>query len=349
VSRRRWRWAYLLWLPVPALVGLIAYRHQAALVPALQVLSQVSVWWLGLSVAGIAAVYLCRATLFAIPLRLLGYSLPRFFLWSTALVATSIHQAIPSVGMSGYAVLTYSFHRRGIRLAQASLVVCLDALSNLAVFATVVLGGFAYAAMARARPGNSMLLGFLMVAVAAAVLGLLAAYVYRLQRDERGFTERVLRLKQGVGSLLRRSWPDEPVVRFLRGYYQGKAAIRANRGVFSRMLGLQCLAVCCDLGALYASFLAIGLTLPVWVLLMGLMASTAGLVMSGAPGGGGSFEAIMTAFLVGHGVGKVDAIAGVIVYRFVAFWLPLSASALLARHVWRARLWSADEADRANA
>ncbi len=113
---------------------------------------------------------------------------------------------------------------------------------------------------------------------------------------------------------------------FLREYYEGKRLIRGRRGMFSRMLGFQFLAVACDACALYMACLALDVTPPVWTVLMAFVVAMTGLAITGVPAGGGSFEAIMGTFFATHGFGPAQGIAAAVLYRIVAFWIPVALS-----------------------
>jgi uncharacterized protein (TIRG00374 family) len=137
-------------------------------------------------------------------------------------------------------------------------------------------------------------------------------------------------------------WPVVPaIVAFVaysnRGSLAGAFRLLGHASLW--WLGLAVLAV----GGVYVCrasvygvplTLALGVAPPVWAVCMAFVVSTAGLAVISAPGGMGGFEVIMTAFLASVGLDKAQAIAGVILYRLVAFWLPLILSAAL---LWQFR------------
>jgi uncharacterized protein (TIRG00374 family) len=325
-SRRAWRRARTwIWIVVPLAVGWLAFAHRDALVEAAGLIRQARLWWIAAGAGAIALVYLCRACVYAVPLGLFGYPAGRPFLWAVALTATAMHQLFPSGGASGYAFLAYAMTRRGVPAGQASLVALIDTLSYAAAVATLVVASLVDFAIGGVLhvPGLGLFFGAGLVIVA------LAAWIYVLQRDQRRFTGLVVRLTRRAGAWLGRHWRDEPVLRFLHEYYEGKRIIARRPAAFARMLAFQYLAIACDGAALYAVFLALGAAPDPWTVLMGFVVAMSGVAFIGVPGGGGSFEAIMSAFFAGRGVPVSQAIAAALLYRVVAFWLPVLASLIV--------------------
>jgi uncharacterized protein (TIRG00374 family) len=267
-------------------------------------------------------VYVARATAYRVPLHLLGYSVRRRFLWATALVASALHQVVPTAGASGYAFLTYALGRRGVSAGQAPLVALIDTLSYDAAMATVVVVSLVYLATTAAVP-VAPLLG---LAVPGLALVAVAAGAWWIQRDERRFVPLVLRWKDRAAALAGRRWPDEPVRRFLAQFTEGKRVIARHPWAFARMVGLQYLTVGCDVAALYLVFVALGHRPAPGIVVMGLVLAMAGVLAIAAPGGGGGFEVIMATFFSMHGMPSGEAVAATVLYRAVAFWLPVLAS-----------------------
>ncbi|PYM07411.1 MAG: hypothetical protein DMD82_05445 [Candidatus Rokuibacteriota bacterium] len=319
-NRGPFRW--LLWVIGPGVVASVAYANRGALAMAVRLMREAALWWLVPAILAIGGVYLCRAAVYSVALTVLGYSFTRPFLWSTALIATSLHQLVPAGGASGYAFLTFALHRWGVPGGQASLIALIDTLSYAVAVATLLLAGLVYPLTGGVRGA-----GDLPLALAPGILAVtLAAYVYFLQRDPRRFTGLAIALKNRLAAVVGRRWADAPIRNFFDEYYAGKAVIQSHPGAFYRMVGFQYLAVGCDAAALYVAFLALGQSPPVWVVFMGFVVAMATLAIVSVPGGGGSFEAVMSVFFTRYGVEPATAIAAAILYRLVAFWIPVVVS-----------------------
>jgi uncharacterized protein (TIRG00374 family) len=321
----------VIWAAVLVTVGAAAYRHRDTLVAAFALLTEARIGWLVPAALAIAGLYACRAAVYAVPLRLLGQRVPRRRLWTMAVVATSVHQLVPTGGASGYAFLTYAMHQSGVTGARAPLVALIDTLSHATALATLVLASLVYLLVGgTAVPG-----GLAATIVPGLVLVALAAWLYALQRDPERFGPAVLGLKDRVARVLGRRWSDAPVRKFLDEYYTSKDMVGRHPRAFVRMMTLQYVAIGLDVLALYLCLMAVGLRPHPWVPFMGLVIAMAGVEVVSVPGGGGSFEVILSAFIASRGLDGAAALAGTLLYRIVAFWLPVALSLVLLRRLRR--------------
>jgi uncharacterized protein (TIRG00374 family) len=274
---------------------------------------------LGAAVA-IAGVYVCRAGVYRAGLRTLGHFLNYPFLLGCACVATSLHQLVPAAGATGYVYLTYAFHRRGVATGGSSMVALLDTLSNALSVVTLLLITIVYLG-GSLSPREFLPAGLSGAMVTAAVL-----YLYYRQRDRARFTGSVLAVGARLARLLHRKWREESIRDFLDHYYEAKSIFRRRPASLLLMVALQYLALACDCLALWMVLHALDVAPQLWVVFLSLVVSMAGLAVATVPAGGGSFEVLMSGFLAANGTPLATAIAAAVLYRAVAFWLPLAAS-----------------------
>lgn len=90
------------------------------------------------------------------------------------------------------------------------------------------------------------------------------------------------------------------------------------------------LAIVCSIGitvsyvsVLWAASLSVGISLSVVDLFIAFIAGNAALTISPTPGGIGAVEASLTAVLVGISVSPSVALAGVLLFRLISYWLPI--------------------------
>jgi uncharacterized protein (TIRG00374 family) len=329
--RRSLRLARALWLAIPLVAGVVAYRHRLPLLEGLALLPQARVGWLALGAAMVGVIYLARANVYRVPLRVLDYSVRPRFLFAIAVVATTVHQLIPTAGASGYAFLTFALHRQGVSSGQASLVALIDTLSYAVAMATLVGGSLVYL-LGWAQVPTPVLRAGVLPALAIVAL---AVFVYVAQRRRDRLERLVMGGKHRLERLRGRRWADAPVRTFLAEYHRGKAVIVHRPGRFLQMLVLQYVAVGADAAALYLAFLALGMPPKPWTVFMGLVVAMTGGAVLGAPAGGGGFELIMTGFFAHQGVGESRAFAATLLYRLLAFWLPVAVSLIVLLWVRR--------------
>src|SRR5690349_5188083 len=275
-------------LAVPAAVGFVAWRNRHALGDAAALLLHARYPWLLVGAVAIAGVYGCRALVYGVPLELLKYSVPRSFLWQTALIATSLHQLFPIGGASGYAFLTWALHQRGVPSGEASLVALIDTLSYAAALATLVVAGASYLLAAGIIGSRSLVTSF----APGLLLVVLALGAYWLQRDAARCRRLVLAAARRVTRLVGVRSHTTGVEQFLDEYFRAKAILSRRPRAWAWMMSWQYVAVVCDASAVYAAFLALGALPRPWVVLLGFVLAMAGGAVASAPGGGGSFELI---------------------------------------------------------
>ncbi len=316
------RWTF--WGVVLGTVGAVAWSNRVAVAEAVRLLAHAHLGWLALALAAIGLLYLCRSFVYRVPLTLLGYTVPRAFLWEIAVIASATQQLVPSGGASAYAFLTYALHRRGVTAGRASLIALIDTISYAFAAATLVIIALIDIGLTGALKARALL-----AFAPGTVLAALAVWVYWRQRDRAGFIRLVLHLQKRMARLLRARWPEAPVRDFLEEYYRGKAVLARHPGAFLRMIGLQYLAVGADASAVYLTFVAVGADpSPVVIFLAFVLSMAAGTVVS-APAGGGSFELVMSATLVQHGMDSAHAVAGTLLFRLVSLWAPVVVSGVL--------------------
>src|SRR3989442_2242108 len=259
-----------------AVVGWVAWSNRRVLVDGVGLIGHAHAGWLVAAVGAVALLYLCRSLVYRVPLRLLGYTVPLTFLWEVAVIASAVQQLVPSSGASSYAFLTFALNRRGVSSGQASLIALIDTLSYAFAAATLAVISLAYIALT-----GTLDVKALIAFAPGAVLAAVAVWVYGPQRDKEDFLRLVLRLKKRVSSWLGATRSDAAVREFLEEYYRGKAVLLRHRRAFAKMSALQYLAPCADAGAVYLSFLALGLHPGLLVVFLGFILSmAAGTVVS---------------------------------------------------------------------
>jgi len=323
----------LFWLVVPAAVAWVAYTHRALVVDALHLLRRADVRWVLAGVLAVALLYGCRALVYRVPLRLLGYSAGLSFLWSTAVTTSALQQVLPAGPATGYAFLTYAMHQRGVPAGRASLVALIDTLSYALAVATLVITALVWLAVT----GNLHIAAFQTLFVAGVAFLAVGGWLYWLQRERQRLTPIVLRVGRRVVTWLGRRWREEPVHEYLEEFYRGKALIGRRPRAFIGMMGLQYVAVGCDAAVLYTSFVALGDWPRFWIVLLGFVVAMGGASAIGVPGGGGSFETLMAAFFITEGIPAASGIAATLLFRVLSFWLPVMVGALVIMRLRRRR------------
>ncbi|TQQ80960.1 flippase-like domain-containing protein [Halonotius terrestris] len=182
---------------------------------------------------------------------------------------------------------------------------------------------------------DSQLIGAAAIAVVTGVGVALAAR--SLWRRRRGVTAR---LTGGLARALawleshvpRISTPDRAALaRRVEGFVDDLEHIAADRRTLAAVLGYSLAGWLCQLLAFWAAFEAIGEPIPVTTALVAVPLASIALALP-LPGGAGGIESALVAILVGTPLASVTpavAVAGVVLFRGFAYWLPTTLGGLV--------------------
>lgn len=325
--RRHWRLALGL-LALGALVGVVVAERDE-LLKVWQTLKTANPLWIGAALLVQGLVYLCFASVYWRTLQLLGYHLRLMSLYGVAFVAIFLGRVFPVGGTSTFAFLLYQLRRRGIPDGTGAVAVTLDGLSYLIAFFALLTGGFVYLFTHGELSVNQVrIVAFISLAIIA-----LGMYVWGLSRDRTLLTSRAISIKDWLARLLRRNWGDMRVLAFIAEIYEGGALISRDRRGFVQLVVLHLSALLLDCVTLLVLFWSIGLWPHFSVVLLSYSLAYFLSTISSLPGGGGSFELTMTATMVTLGIDQPIALSVTLLYRLLAFWLPLLTSAVIYRRV----------------
>lgn len=322
-------WRLLLGLVfIGALIGVVV-TQRGELIEVGRILGMAHPGWLAAALLVQSLVYLCFAAVYWRSLHLLGYHVRLISLYGVAFVAIFLGRVFPAGGTSTFAFLLYQLRRRGIPDGTGAVAVTLDGLSYLIGFFILLSSGFIYLF----THGDLKVNQVLIVALLSMVILALGMYVWGLSRDRALLTRRALSIKNWLARLLRRNWGDTQVLSFIAELYEGGALISRDRFGFVQLVGLHVMALLFDCITLLLLFWAVGQWPHFSVVLLGYSLAYFLSTISSLPGGGGSFELTMTATMATLGVEHAMALSVTLLYRLLAFWMPLFISAVIYRRV----------------
>jgi glycosyltransferase 2 family protein len=310
-------------------LAFVVWTQRAELVEAARRLRDANWAWVAAAAGTQALVYLCFAAVYRRSLHLLGYHLRLRSLYGVAFVGVFLGRAFPVGGTSTFAFLLYQLRRRGIPDGTGAVAVTLDGLSYLAAFFVLLMGGFVYLF----THGELRLNQVLFVVLICLAIIMLGVYVWGLSRDRAALTRQALALKNRLASLFGRDWGDMSVLAFVAELYEGAALIGRDRTGFLQLVVLHLGALMLDCFTLLLLFWSLGEWPHFSVVLLSYSLAYFVSTLSSLPGGGATFEATMTVTMTALGVDAADALSVTLLYRLLAFWLPLVISALIFRRV----------------
>lgn len=314
-ARRRWTTVALRWMAAVTLVvlvgrlGGVGSAHVRAAVPVLAGVDPVAVAAVvGLEIVWVVALaQTSRNAVLALGGRLRLVQALRI-----SMAGFTLSRVVPGGGAAGGVFSLRELHRLGHPAALAASATVASWATSVAALGALLVGGLAVATVA---PGG-LPPASLPSAAAVLTLALAGAVVLAvLRRDgvRLAVAARLDRLRCRLPAGWRPRWSLGSVTAC------DPAALR-------RSLAWGGLAWTVDIAAMGAAFAVCGRPLTPGVLLLGYVAAT---LLNSAPeltpGWLGVFEAAQAATFTSLGVDAATAVAGVVLYRLLSFWLPTAA------------------------
>lgn len=325
--RRHWRIAVAIVIVIA--LGFAVWTQRAELVEAARRLREANWGWVVAAAATQSLVYLCFSAVYWRSLHLLGYHVRLFSLYGVAFVGVFLGRAFPVGGTSTFAFLLYQLRRRGIPDGTGAVAVTLDGLSYLVAFFVLLTAGFVYL-FTHGELRLNQALFVVVITLAIIVLGL---YVWGLSRDRAALTRQALGFKNRLGRVFGKDWGDMRVLAFVAELYEGASLIGRDRTGFVQLVAFHLGALLLDCCTLLLLFWSLGEWPHLSVVLLSYSLAYFVSTLSSLPGGGATFEATMTVTMTTLGVDAADALSVTLLYRLLAFWLPLVLSAIIFRRV----------------
>ena len=152
----------------------------------------------------------------------------------------------------------------------------------------------------------------------------LTGYAFYLYRHRARMRRRVSQVAGLINRLYRRERirPDH-IDEWLDHLFAGMRRMGTHRGAKRTAVAYSCMFWIFDLLCLYLVFLAFGYHVPLAALTVSYAVANAVGSLAPTPGGLGAVEGLLITLLVSFDVPSPQAIAVVLVYRLINFWLPI--------------------------
>jgi putative heme transporter len=329
-GRSRWRIAARAATVAILVAVVVVYRRY--LRESFDVLGNLRWKWFVLAVAAEAASILAFAFSRRRLLRAGGRQPSRRAMVAITCAGNAVSMSLPFAGTGLATVYSYrQFRRQGIDSATTGWTLAVSGIFSTSSLALLLVAGaiagrsiatavgFAGAAV-YLLPGAAVLLAVRYDRVRKALSQFLVRLAHGLNRLPSRWTARRAR-PPGPASPLGRMSTLEAFPARLEGFLDRIASISLPRRGYAEVFGLAVLNWLADCGALAFAILATGQPVPWHGLLLAYGAGAAVGSTGLTPGGFGLVELALAAALTAGGLGGSGALAAVIAYRLVNFWL----------------------------
>jgi uncharacterized protein (TIRG00374 family) len=287
----------------------------------LEYISRASYVLLLLAVALEVAALLGYANLFRYVLRVLDIRIRLREVLAITLSGLAVSHILSAGGVGGWVVTYNALMKRRVPHGIIFVAVAAQQFFNYVVLWFFFALAMLYLIVVR---GGDSVLGYLVGAVLIVLLLWLTFYGVYLYNHPTRLRLRVAQIARLVNRVMRREVIHE---RHIDGWIDnlliGMRRMTGHRGAFRTTLVLACAFWTFDMLCLWCTFAAFGYTMGLGHLLIGYVVAYSIGTLAPTPGGLGAVEGIMIALYISFGVPSAVAVAVVLIYRIINFWLPI--------------------------
>ena len=287
----------------------------------LDYISNASYVLLGLAVLLEIAALAGYANLFRYILRVLDIRMLLREVWAITLSGLAVSHILSAGGVGGWVVTYNALMKHKVPHGIIFVAIAAQQFFNYVVLWFFFALAIVYLILAR---GSDSIFGYLLgIGLIVLILWLTLYGVYLYNRPTR------LRLRATqIARLVNRLWRREVVKeRHIDGWIDnlliGMRRMVRHRGSFRTTALLACLFWLFDMLCLWCTFQAFGYTIGLGHLLVAYVVAYSIGTLAPTPGGLGAVEGLLIALFVSFGVPSAIAVAVVLVYRIINFWLPI--------------------------
>jgi glycosyltransferase 2 family protein len=286
-----------------------------------QYISHASYVLLGAAVALEIAALAGYANLFRYVLRVLDIHMLLREVWAITLSGLAVSHILSAGGVGGWVVTYNALMKHRVPHGIIFVAIAAQQFFNYVVLWFFFAIAMIYLILVR---GGDSIFGYLVGVVLIALILWLTLYGVYLYNHPTRLRRRAGQVAHLVNRLMRREVVHE---RHIDGWIDnlliGMRRMTSHRGSFRTTLVLACAFWFFDMLCLWCTFAAFGYTIGLGHLLVGYVVAYSIGTLAPTPGGLGAVEGIMIALYVSFGVPSAIAVAVVLVYRIINFWLPI--------------------------
>lgn len=287
----------------------------------LKYVSRASYFLLGVAVALEVAALAGYANLFRYVLRVLDIRMRLREVWAITLSGLAVSHILSAGGVGGWVVTYNALMKHKVPHGIIFVAIAAQQFFNYVVLWIFFALAMVYLIVTR---GSDSIFGYLVgIGLIVFILWLTfyGVYLYNHPTRLRLRAHQIARLVNRV--LRREAVKDHHIDGWIDNLLIGMRRMTGHRGSFRTTLVLACAFWFFDMLCLWCTFAAFGVTITIGHLLVGYVVAYSIGTLAPTPGGLGAVEGIMIALYVSFGVPSAVAVAVVLVYRIINFWLPI--------------------------
>jgi uncharacterized protein (TIRG00374 family) len=263
---------------------------------------------------------LAYANLTRFVLRVLDIRMRLYEVLSVTVGSLAVSHLLSAGGVGGWVVTYNALRRREVPHGLVFVAIAAQQFFNYIVLWGLFAISLVYLIVARGQSVGHYLAAIVLIGLLLWLTGY-GIYLYNHRTKMR---RRVAQLARLLNSVTRRETVQEAHIDdWLDHLFAGMRRMTSHPGAFQRTFFYACGYWFFDLICLYVTFLAFDYRIGIVYLVLGYIVAYAVGTLAPTPGGLGAVEGLMIALFVGFGVPSAIAVAVVLVYRLINFWLPI--------------------------
>jgi uncharacterized protein (TIRG00374 family) len=263
---------------------------------------------------------LAYANLTRFILRVLDIRLRLLEVLGITLSSLAVSHVLSAGGAGGWVVTYNALHKRGVPHGLIFVAIAAQQFFNYVVLWFVFALAMVYLVLGRGESVVAYLAGIVLIGLLLWLTGY-GVYLYNHRTKMRRRVSQVARL---LNRLLRREVVKESHIDgWLDNLFAGMRRMTTHRGAFRTTAVLACGFWFFDMLCLLAVFWAFGYAERFAPLVVAYVVAYSIGTLAPTPGGLGAVEGILIGLSVSFGVPSATAVAVVLVYRLINFWLPI--------------------------
>jgi uncharacterized protein (TIRG00374 family) len=285
-----------------------------------ELLSGASYWLLALAVALQVLALLGYANLTRFILKVLDVRMRLIEVLSITLSGLAVSHVLSAGGVGGWVVTYNALLKRQVPHGLIFVAIAAQQFFNYVVLWVLFAVAIAYLVIER---GQSIA-AYTAALVLIGLLLWLTGYGVYLYNHRTKMRRRVGQLARLANRIMRREVVQERHVDgWLDNLFTGMRRMTSHRGAFRLTALYACAYWFFDMLCLWATFLAFDYRIGLSTLAVGYVVAYSVGTLAPTPGGLGAVEGILIALFVSFGVPSATAVAVVLTYRLINFWLPI--------------------------
>jgi uncharacterized protein (TIRG00374 family) len=272
-------------------------------------------------------------------LHFLGHHIPLWPFVELMFAGGSANRIVSAGGAAGIYVRYRFFDRHGLSLGSLAVVLILQNLMTGAILFTTLCLGLLYLL-------TRQFLGLEQVVVAGAMIALMLALflasvaLYRRPAQLRRVLDRVARLADApISKVTARSiYNPEGLGESIDNFYKAVRVARSKPLETGKALLYALLTLFSDIASLYFVFYALGFPVRLDVLVVGYVITNYVISLLLMPEGIGVTEVSLATIYTSLGIPSATVVVATLLFRFIAFWLPIAAGLIAMWHLRRKAL-----------